>query len=329
MGWYRGLCARPQGRAFLFAPVLAPVPKSARRWEVDVVGIRQLKNNSSRSQYVPSPVSFLGPRGTFSDQALDRLLEGVSVEVERRPCSGLAEVVQEAAAGRARGALVPLENSLEGSVDLTLDLLAHEVDLKLTAEVVIPISHHLLVRPGTRLEDIQRVCSHPQALAQCRQFLESRLPGVLTEATASTAQAAQRLAEQGICQAAISSAAAATLYELEVMQEGIEDADNNLTRFGLLGNWIPETTGRDRTSLVFSTAHQPGALFGVLEEFARDQINLTRIESRPARQVLGEYIFFVDIEGHRDEAHVNRALQAVKERCSFYKFLGSYPRALS
>lgn len=303
--------------------------KSAQKREVDAVGIRQLKDSSYRSRHVPSPVSFLGPRGTFSDQALDRLLEGVpaEAEVERRPCSGLAQVVQEVAEGRARGALVPLENSLEGSVDLTLDLLAHEVDLKLTAEVVIPITHHLVVLPGTRLEDIQRVCSHPQALAQCRHFLESCLPGVLTEATASTAQAAQRLAERGICQAAISSAAAASLYDLEVLQESIEDADNNLTRFGLLGDWIPEPTGRDRTSLVFSTAHEPGALFGVLSEFARAELNLTRIESRPARQVLGEYIFFVDIEGHRDESHVGRALKAVAERCSFYKFLGSYPRA--
>jgi prephenate dehydratase len=235
--------------------------------------------------------------------------------------------VQKGAVDRA---VVPIENSLEGSVNATLDTLAGEADrVRIVAEVVRPISHNLVARPGVTLDQLTRIVSHPQALAQCSAFLRERVPNAGTETTGSTAEAVRAVAASGEALGAIGTRLAAELYGCEVLAEAVEDGADNLTRFvWLAADGAPPQGGRaTKTSIVFwgFNDESPGALVGVLGEFAGRGINLTKIESRPRRVQLGHYMFFADLEGPADEDPVMEALEALRGRVETLKVLGSYP----
>ncbi len=280
-------------------------------------------------------VGFLGPDGTFSSEAA-RLYKG-SRPFELVEYDTIFDVMNAVVTGKAEQGVVPLENSVEGSVTTTLDVFLQDNPLQMIQEIDIPIEHCLLVKPGTRLNDISDVISHMQALAQCRQFLRNRLPSANTVPARSTADAARRVAsvapemfdgKSHVC-AAIANKLAAKMYGLDVLMTGIQDIDNNVTRFVVIGQEQLPPSGHDRTSIVFA-AHrdQPGSLYESLGEFAKRSINLSKIESRPSKKVLGDYLFFVDLDGHSSEARITEALEAVQKRSSFFKVIGSYPKHL-
>jgi len=227
--------------------------------------------------------------------------------------------------GEADRAVVPVENSLQGSVTETVDLLIEEDGIAVCGEVVLPIEHCLMVRPGARREDIAVIYSHPQSLGQCRKYLEANFTAVRTEAALSNADAVIVMMKAP-GSAAIAPARAAEIYGAEIIQAGIQDSPINKTRFVALGRDGAARTGRDKTSIAFAVAHdRPGTLVSVLHEFADRGINLTKIESRPSGAELGIYIFLVDCEGHRDDPLLAQALAAVKEQSNFFKVFGSYP----
>jgi prephenate dehydratase len=270
-------------------------------------------------------VGYLGPPGTFSEEALSRcdLVAGA----ERRDFPTIAEAFEGVLKGEADCALLPIENSLEGTVVATLDLLVHRPGLRIRREVLLPIRQNLVARPGTGLADVKRVLSIPIALAQCQAFLRARLPGVPLEPALSTAEAARQAAERADT-AAVASRAAAERYGLALLAEGIQDAEGNATRFVLVAREDEKPTGRDRTSIAFTLDRdRPGGLYDVLGELARRGINLSKIESRPNKQALGHYVFFLDFEGHRSEPRGAEALAGVLERVHALHLLGSYPRA--
>ncbi len=271
-------------------------------------------------------VGFLGPEGTFSHEALGLMPEARGAEAVPYPT--VFDVVRAVEEGEVAGGVVPIENSLEGSVNATLDALAFGAGVLILREVDLPIHHHLLALPGVALEEVKVVFSHPHASAQCREFLSRKLPGVELRATNSTAEAARAAAEAGAGAAAIGSATAARIFGLEILVSGVMDRPDNRTRFVLLGRHIPPPTGADKTSVVcFIAEDRPGSLLGILEEFAIRQINLTKIESRPTKERLGEYCFFVDLEGHITEPRVAEALKGLHRRLAALRYLGSYPRA--
>lgn len=269
----------------------------------------------------PETVAFQGERGAYSEQAVRRCYGD---EAQPIPCSTLAEAFATVAEGRAQRAVVPVENALEGTVNRTYDLLLeHELDLE--AEVVVPIRHQLLALPGVSLDDVERVRSHPQALAQCRQTLEEL--GLAPTAARDTAGSARRVAEEGNRrEAAIASRLAGRMYELETLAEDVQDEDWNQTRFlALAREPEPPEEGPYRTSLVLSTDHSPGALFEALEPLAERGINLTKLESRPTREQAWQYRFHLDLEGHRDDEPVAAALEELDERVPFLRVFSSYP----
>ena len=273
-------------------------------------------------------VAFLGPAGTFTEEAL-RHSAPAGAEIEEVPYPSVYETVMAVQAGKADRAVVPIENSLEGSVTATLDALAGEADrVRIFAEVVRPVSHCLVARPGVAIERVTRALSHPQAIAQCAAFLRERLGHAEPASAPSTADAVRTVAESGEPWAAIGTRLAAELYGCEVLAEGVEDRSDNLTRFVWLA---PEGTEAphepQKTSIVFwgFNDESPGALVGVLSELADRGINLTKIESRPRRVQLGHYMFFADLEGSGTEPRVEEALRALGERVQTLKVLGSYP----
>jgi len=270
-------------------------------------------------------VGYLGPPGTFSEEAVGRC--DLLGDAERRPFSTFADAYEAALRGEADGALLPVENSIEGSVGATLDLMVHRPGLRIRRELVLPVEQHLLVRAGTALPDVRRVLSHPQALGQCAAFLRSRLAGVPTEPTLSTADAARRAAAEA-GSAAIGGRAAAERYGLSILEASIQDAAENFTRFLLLAKEDERPTGRDRTSIAFTLDRdRPGGLFEVIAEFATRRLNLARIESRPTKTAVGHYVFFLDFEGHRLDPECADALAGVRRRVHMLLLLGSYPRA--
>ncbi|HEY6100853.1 MAG TPA: prephenate dehydratase, partial [Anaeromyxobacter sp.] len=230
--------------------------------------------------------------------------------------------------GEVGGALLPIENSIEGSVGATLDLLVGEPGPLIRREVLLPVRQHLLARAGTRLEDVKRVLSHPQPFGQCARFLREKLPGAALEPAHSTADAARKVAGGEPGAAAIGSAAAATRYGLALLAEAIQDVDENVTRFVLVAPSDERPTGRDRTSIAFTLDRdRPGGLYEVLGEFAGRGINLSKVESRPMKEALGHYVFFLDFEAHRQEPTAADALAGVRSRVHRLWLLGSYPRA--
>jgi chorismate mutase / prephenate dehydratase len=269
----------------------------------------------------PLAVLYLGPAGTYTHQAA---LQRFGSSAELAPARTIGEVFDEMERGRADFGVVPIENSTEGAVNVTLDRLM-ESDLLLTGEVVLEIAHQLLTRAG-ELTEVKTVCSHPQALAQCRQWLTANLPDATTQETTSTTAAAERACLDPTV-AAIASELAARLYDLPVRRRRIEDNPNNSTRFLVLGRRPIPVSGRDKTSILFSMRNEPGVLYRILEPFARAGLNLTKIESRPTKRRPWEYVNFVDFEGHRDTDEVRAVLDDVRQRCQFLKVLGSYPAA--
>jgi prephenate dehydratase len=269
-------------------------------------------------------VAYLGPEGTNShDAALAHYRETATLV----PFPDIPATVAAVPAGLCDQAIVPIENSTEGSVTVTLDLLIAGDAPPIVGEMVLPVRHHLIARPGTRRQDVERVISIGQAAAQCRTYLRDQLPGAQVFPAVSTAAAVAACVHSDRL-AAIGTEAAARLYAMEVIDSNIEDNADNATRFVVLGRELPGPTGRDRTSLVFSlAADRPGGLLGALRPFADRGINLSRIESRPTKATLGHYWFLIDCEGHIADAPVAAAVEEVRQIAVELRVLGSYPRA--
>ena len=274
-------------------------------------------------------IGFLGPEGTFTEQAL--LTQPDLAANDLRPMGSIPEVLDATKAGDVDLGFVAIENSIEGTVNITLDTLAFEPDgLLIQREVVISVQLNLLGRPGASLDDVKQIVSFPHATAQCRAFLARRLPGARTEASNSTAEAARLAGESDDpTVAAIGTALAAEMYGLEVLAGGIEDHPENQTRFLLMArDRIPAPTGHDKTTIVvFQRADRPGSLLAILQEFAARAINLTKLESRPTKTSLGDYCFIIDLEGHLDSQLVADCLRDLRSKQGDVRFLGSYPAA--
>lgn len=265
-------------------------------------------------------LGYLGPPGTFSHQAAQRWLHRQFDTLV--DYSNVMETLMAVVKGQVDAAVVPVENSIEGSVTLTMDLLAQE-QLNILGETVLDINHCLVSKE--KKEPLAVIVSHPQALAQCRGYLQKYYPHARLEQAESTAHAAQLVAARPRGWGAISSRYAAEYNNLVVREEGLADFAYNQTRFLLVGRGKVAPTGNDKTSLVFSLPQdKPGGLHAILWEFARENINLTRIESRPSKKELGQYIFFIDCEGHQDTAPLKQVLEILKEKTSLLRVLGSY-----
>lgn len=275
--------------------------------------------SASLSLEEPLRVACLGPLGTFTHLAGIRHFGSSSIFV---PVDSIKSVFEEVERGGAEYGIVPIENSNEGVVSYTLDMFI-DYDLKVSAEVMLEVSHNLLSLSGRKAK-IQKIFSHPQATAQCKGWLEKNMHGIPVFEAASTAKAAS-LSSGDPSAAAIASEAAASLYGLKFVQRRIEDRRNNFTRFLVISREHPQRTGYDKTSIMFSIKDRPGALYDVLSPFKKSKINLTKIESRPSRRKAWEYIFFVDMEGHFEEPKIRKAIEEVKKECLFFKTLGSYP----
>ncbi|MGZ4184600.1 MAG: prephenate dehydratase [Solirubrobacteraceae bacterium] len=280
---------------------------------------------------------YLGPEGTFTHEALIGLA-GAS-EIELVPLPTIYDTVMAVHSGLVERALVPIENSLEGSVNATLDALAMETeDVAILGEVVRPIEHCLIARRPIDLADIETVVSHPQASAQCARFIRTRLPRAQVLSGSSTAEAVRIVADHDGPWAALGTRTAADRYHCQVLRAGVEDVADNETRFAWLGRVGAPSGGPDpgasasgpwKTAIVFwgLGSEEPGWLVGCLAEFADRDVNLTRIESRPRKQGLGRYMFFADIEGRDDESHVAEALDGLRQRVEVLRVLGSFPAA--
>ncbi|MCU4185982.1 prephenate dehydratase [Acidiferrimicrobium sp. IK] len=278
-------------------------------------------------------ISFLGPRGTFTEEALRRDPE--LAVASHKAMGTFVEVLSAVGTGSSDLAFVALENSIEGTVPVTVDQLIFERELIILREVVLPITQNLLTRPGTTLADVRRVVSFPHATAQCRRWLGANVPAAVEMAATSTAEAVRLVAEgtdgTGAGTAAIGTALAAELYGLDVLASHIEDHPDNVTRFVLVGpadSTIPAPTGHDKTSVVcFQSADRPGSLHGILGQFTARDINLVKLESRPTKHRLGDYCFIIDFEGHVADEVVADCLRDLHATLRELKFLGSYPAA--
>ena len=276
-------------------------------------------------------IAYLGPAGTFTEDALGEAVPDGGFEAVRTPT--IPDAILAVERGEADRALVPIENSLEGSVRPTLDTLAFDVrGVTIAGEHDYRVRVHLIARPGARLEDVEAVLSHPQPLAQCARFLRERLPEVERRSVSSTAAAVRMVSESARPWAALGAQAAAELYGCEPLLEGVEDQDDNVTRFVWIapqGSRLGDIEGARiwKTSLVFSElgADHPGALVDALSEFSSRGINLTRIESRPLRQGLGRYMFFCDLEGREGDPAVAEAIAELRKKADSTRILGSYP----
>jgi prephenate dehydratase len=275
-------------------------------------------------------VAFLGPEGTFSEEALLAAAEGNELDPIPRPT--VYDCVMAVHAEQVDRALVPIENSLEGSVNATLDALVFETDqVTIVGETVHPVRHCLIARRSLELEQIERVVSHPQANAQCSRFIRRRLPNASVTSANSTADAVRLVAESDELWAALGNELSAQLYGCQILEAGVEDIPENETRFVWLarrGAEKQQGQGPRKTSVVFwGLPDNPGALVGVLQAFADREVNLSKIESRPLKQRLGRYVFFADLEGDESDSEVADALDAVRAKVDTLRVLGSYPAA--
>ena len=271
--------------------------------------------------------AYLGPKGTFTEAAF--LQMPIAQGANLIPAESVREALNLVRAGEVFGALVPIENSVEGSVATTLDELGHGESLEIIDEIAIPVEFALLAKPGVSISDIKRIATHPHAHAQCVDWLHKNTPGVHVLPAMSTAAAAEELSEGANYDAAICSIAAAKHYGLEILAQGIGASDSAWTRFVLVskpGHAQP-STGNDKTTLsLFMHRNQPGALLNILTEFAVRGVDLSRLESRPTKQQLGDYFFSLDCVGHIDDENLGDALIELRKICADVKFLGSYPR---
>lgn len=269
-------------------------------------------------------IGYLGPKGTF---AYDAVLAYTNAKVcDLIGFSEISELIYAVDSGEVEEAIVPIENALEGTVNITADMLVHEVSVKIIGEVVLPIQHCLLAKPGIDLKDVKLVMSHPQALAQCRKYLYNTLKGIEQHPVTSTAAAAREVASSKLTWAAIANKKAAEIFELAILSENIQDHHANSTRFVVLSKADTKPTGYDKTSIAFTVANSPGSLFGALKLFADKNINLTKIESRPMKTLLGQYMFLVDFEGHANDELISGVLNKLSCDSKFFVFLGSYPK---
>lgn len=268
-------------------------------------------------------IGFMGPQGTFSHEAVEVYAEGGTYTLKDY-CS-ISEVLNALKNNDIEDAIVPIENSLEGAINVTMDFLAKEDGVYIIGELILPVNLNLLIKAGTIAEDIAVILSHPQPLGQCRAYLNKHFPNAIQFEELSTSKAAMRVAESDGTYAAVASSISAKVYGLEILESNIQDAQNNHTRFVIVSKTLQNRTGNDKTSIAFSTDNKPGSLYRILDIFSLWDINMTRIESRPAKNVLGQYIFFVDIDGHIEDQDVCDALTMIQRKTSFYRFIGSYP----
>lgn len=275
--------------------------------------------SASLSLEEPLKVAYLGPEGTFTHLAA---LRHFGSSAKCLPVQSIRAVFDSVESGKANYGLVPIENSNEGIVSYTLDMFMDN-ELKISAEVLLEVTHHMLSKSGN-IKKVKKIYSHPQAVAQCKRWLETNMPGVPVLEATSTARAAE-LAAKHADSAAIASELSARLYDLKFIEKRIEDNKHNMTRFLVISKEFPKKSKKDKTSIMFSLQHKPGSLYDSLTPFEKSGINLTKIESRPSRRKAWEYIFFVDLEGHIDDENVKKAIDRVKKSCLFLKHLGSYP----
>jgi chorismate mutase/prephenate dehydratase len=275
--------------------------------------------SASLSLEEPLKVSYLGPQATFTHLAALRHFGSSAAFLPVESIRGIFDAVES---GKAVFGVVPIENSNEGVISSTLDLFM-DSELKVSAEVMLEVSHNLLSKSGDKAK-IKKIYSHPQATAQCRQWIESNLQRMPILETPSTAKAAD-IASHDDEAAGIASELAAKVYDLHFVERNIGDSKHNFTRFLVISKEYPPKTGRDKTSILFSIKDRPGALHDILFPFKKAKINLTKIESRPSRRRAWDYIFFVDMEGHIDDKKVRKAIDSIRDNCMYVKFLGSYP----
>ncbi len=268
-------------------------------------------------------LAFLGPSGTYTEEAALVYDPGA----ELRPFPSITAVGLAVASGETGQGVAPIENSIEGSVNFTLDLLVSEASIFIRNEIVLPIEHYLMGKTGTQMSEVQVIYSHPQALAQCREYLERNFAGATRSASLSTALAVGDAMGSDVPAAAIAPLRSAELYAAEIFDSGIQDVAANLTRFVVLAKTDHPPTGNDKTSLFFSFDQDvPGQLYTVMGEFARREINLAKIESRPTKRSLGQYVFFIDCDGHREDRLLGEAIEVIRSRVSSLRVMGSYPK---
>ncbi len=274
-------------------------------------------------------IAYLGPMGTFSEEVATRYASGQGGAFQAIPFPSFPAVAQAVETGVATEGMLPFENSLEGAVSATLDILIHEAPLRIRGEAILPVRHFLWGRPGSDITGIRRVISHPQALGQCRRFLDRLLPGVSTVAALSTAGAVEQvMRDEALDQAAIGTQRAGELFGAAALASDIQDEKRNFTRFIVVAHTDHPPTGHDKTSLVFTTQRNvPGSLQACLAELAQSQIQLIHIESRPQKVTMGEYYFLIEFEGHREDPVVAGALERLRARADTVTIFGSYPAA--
>jgi chorismate mutase/prephenate dehydratase len=265
-------------------------------------------------------IAFLGPEGTFSEYATKKFF--TKSDTIFQPCKSIGDIFRQVQNKNATYGVIPIENSNEGSISISLDLLI-ETPLKACGEIVERITNNLICQFNYELNDIKYVISHPQPLAQCKSFIEEYLPQAKILEVSSTATAVEMLSKIPYS-AAIGTSTAADLYNMHILRKGIEDNPNNYTRFLIIGDIPIQSEGSKKTSIIFSVKHEPGALVNVLKEFEAKKINLLKLESRPSRKNPWEYYFFVDFKGNIDDSEVKQAINKINEKTLFFKLLGSY-----
>ncbi len=314
---------RPEREAEVLRMALARNKKGPLRDEEVLRLFREIMS-ACLAQEKPLKVAYLGPEGTYSQSAV---LKQFGHSVRALALASIDEVFQEVQAGNADFGVVPVENSSEGTVNNTLDRFM-STSLHICGEVELRVHHNLIGRMKD-MSQVQRICAHPQALGQCRAWLDEHLPGIERVPVSSNAEGARRARdERGT--AAVAGTVAAEVYSLEILAPNIEDSDDNTTRFLVIGSKLLQASGDDKTTILVSGAEtaESGVLFQLLEPLAKNKINMTRIESRPSRRRKWDYVFFIDLEGHANDAPVAKALAELRKRASLFRVLGSYPRAI-
>lgn len=273
-------------------------------------------------------IAYLGPTASFTEMAKDLFCNKYNIVSYHRPMQTIRQVIQYIDETPNTLGVLPVENSIEGTVRETLDnlMMTSNPNIRILSEISMPIRHCLLART-TEIYSIENIISHPQALAQCQGFINSELPrNINVIEAASTAEAARSLSNYNLTYAAIGSSKTAEAYYLNILKENINDDKSNRTRFILIGDFETENTAKDKTTLAFSTKNKPGALLEILQIFMDNNINLSHISSRPSKEKFGEYIFIVNFDGHMKDKNIMKTIKAVKDKAIFFRFLGSYER---
>ena len=271
-------------------------------------------------------IGYLGPEGSFTHQALSQFLDRTKKKEDICSFQTISQVIDAVNSGKIHSGIVPVENSIEGAIGETLDaLIRASQKVTINHEVIIPIEHCLITR-AKNLNEVKKVIAHTQALSQCQSYLKRFLPDAELEPTTSNSLAVKVVSESNNGLAAIGPKMAAEIYKVPVFEAGINDEKENFTRFVLIGTETMKPTGKDKTTIAFGVPYdKPGTLVGVLNSFSNEKVNLSRIESRPSRKALGEYVFYVDLEAHREDLALKRALSQVASEFSFYRWVGSDP----